>query len=318
MLRNTWKSWGFCVLAGCSAVGTGETSLGGPTTGASLDPATAPADGSVPSAPSAPVDPDAPLDADCAQDARWIYLVHSDQLGSNHQLLRFEPDKLSLTPVGTLQCAGPGIPNDPFGGLLAGTPFSMAVDRSATAWVLYNDGRLYHVSTEDASCSPTSFAAQGNFNTFGMGFVTDQPGGSEESLYVASAVGSAMLGRLDTNTLSIQSVGVVGGSPELTGTGNAQLWGFFPNTSPASVRRIDKATGGTLQDFGLGFSTTPMAWAFAFWGGRFYVFIEGQTDTSTQVWRLDPTTGASQQVLASTGYHIVGAGVSTCAPVDII
>ncbi len=63
---------------------------------------------------------------------------------------------------------------------------------------------------------------------------------------------------------------------------------------------------------------SPSAWAFAFWGGRYYVFIEETLAPSTDVWRLDPSDGSFERVLEDTGYRIVGAGVSTCAPVELI
>jgi hypothetical protein len=54
-------------------------------------------------------------------------------------------------------------------------------------------------------------------------------------------------------------------------------------------------------------------WAFAFWGGKFYLFTA--PTGSTIVTEFDPTTLA-QTTVASTGDIIVGAGVSTCAPMQ--
>jgi len=45
--------------------------------------------------------------------------------------------------------------------------------------------------------------------------------------------------------------------------------------------------------------------AVAFWGGYFYIFIRGSVD------KYSP--GETQLGIASLGYDIVGAGVSTCA-----
>lgn len=206
------------------------------------------------------------------------------------------------------------------------TPFSMSVDRSATAWVLHNDGTMFHVSTDDASCVSTSFTPrQAGFEVFGMGFAADTEGSNDETLFIAGgpessiATGSATLGWIDTGSLSVTSVGDIPGWPELTGTGAGELWGFFPDTSPPSIRRIDKESGNTVVTYDLeefrGMSAS--AWAFAFWGGRFYVFLERAMDFSTHIWRYDPETGDFEDVLPSSGYHIVGAGVSTCAPVEL-
>jgi len=52
-------------------------------------------------------------------------------------------------------------------------------------------------------------------------------------------------------------------------------------------------------------------YAFAHWGGVFYIFVT--SDTST-VRAIDRKTGAYQLVLDNLPYRITGAGVSTCAP----
>jgi len=247
---------------------------------------------------------------DCADAARWVYLVDSDRT-----LMRFQPDDLSITPIGVLNCPG------------GSTPFSMSVDRDARAWVLHQDRRIYYVSTTDASCAPSDFAPnQSGIELFGMGFVADADMSDEETLFVAGgselsiASGNATLSSIDDASLVLSTIGGLPGWPELTGTGSGELWGFFPDTSPPSVRRIDKADGNTLQTFPLaelGGGISPSAWAFAFWGGRFYVFYQDLLDPSTNVWRVDPD-GTVTQALSNIGYRIVGAGVSTCAPVELI
>ena len=65
-------------------------------------------------------------------------------------------------------------------------------------------------------------------------------------------------------------------------------------------------------------SGAAQAWAWAFWGARYYIFLQGQLDTSTQVYRFDPATGATERLVPNTGRRIVGAGVSTCAPTELI
>ena len=100
--------------------------------------------------------------------------------------------------------------------------------------------------------------------------------------------------------------------------GKAELWAYLPNVVPPKVARLSKSTGASetvLQVQGL--AGDPRAWAFAFWGGDFFVFLERATDSSTRVWKVDGASGALTPVLADTGRTIVGAGVSTCAPVEI-
>lgn len=245
----------------------------------------------------------------CVENARWIYLVDSDRT-----FLRFYPDELRFERLGTLSCTS------------ASTPFSMAVDRDARAWVLYRNGHIYDVSTTDASCLDSGFEdGQEGFELFGMGFSANAASSSNETLYIAGGAassvssGRASFGSIDTNSLEVTSIGDVDAWPELTGTGSGELWGFYPDTSPPTVKRIEKSSGDAVASFDMPFEVDfAMAWAFAFWGGRFYVFIHTGEDDSTNVWRLDPTTGMTTEVIHDTGYSIVGAGVSTCAPVELI
>lgn len=258
--------------------------------------------------------PDAgPSPGSCSDRARWIYLVDS-----GNALLRYEPDSDAITRIGTLACAA------------GASPFSMAVDRDANAYVLHGDHRIYRASTADASCAPTTFVPnQMGLELFGMGFVSDAEGSDAETLFVAGGpessigLGSSTLARIDVASWSLSTIGGVSGSPELTGTGTAQLWGFFPDSSPMSVRQLDKTTGGTLRTIDVsavdpsGFGVAS-AWAFAFWGGRFYIFYQGLLDSSTGIWRVTPDAGTVEPVRTNIGYRIVGAGVSTCAPTILI
>ncbi|MBP6628372.1 MAG: hypothetical protein KA297_03015, partial [Kofleriaceae bacterium] len=88
------------------------------------------------------------------------------------------------------------------------------------------------------------------------------------------------------------------------------------------VQQIDKTSGapvGAEQQIPGGLGGNVQAWAFAQWGGKFYIFVtttDGLTSNST-VRTIDRMTGQAQTVLQNLPYIIVGAGVSTCAPVEI-
>jgi hypothetical protein len=63
----------------------------------------------------------------------------------------------------------------------------------------------------------------------------------------------------------------------------------------------------------------PIAWAFAFWGGHFYLFTtdyDTATDTtSCSVADYDPASGlVNPAYMTDIGFNVIGAGVSTCAP----
>ena len=240
---------------------------------------------------------------------QWIYLVDS-----NNAFLRYAPNTNTITTIGTLSCPS------------SGSPFSMAVSRDAVAYVLYSDHHIYAVSTTDASCTATAFTIdQMNFQQFGMGFVSDAAGGTSETLFIAGGPaigiggGHSTLGSLPLSTWTVSTLGPLDGSPELTGNGLAELWGFFPDATPMAVRQIDKSDGHTIQQYDVsavdpGAHLRASAWAFAFWGGRDYMFYQAALGASSGIYRLNPDTNAVDTVMADTGYRIVGAGVSTCAP----
>jgi hypothetical protein len=246
--------------------------------------------------------------ATCAQDgAELIYVVTE-----GGDLMSFDPRKLADDPfhvVGHLACGG------------RGTPFSMAVDRTGTAWVLYGGGELFAVSILDAKCRPTPFRGRG---TFGMGFVSDVAGSDAETLYIAVNDGSRELDTLAVGPrgdFRVRMAGELtatdGESPELTGTAGARLFGFFPATdAPPFVQEIERTSGAALgPKWALGASSIGriVAYAFAQWGGEFYVFVTTDDGDST-VRVVDPKTGSARVARDNLPFRITGAGVSTCAP----
>jgi hypothetical protein len=251
----------------------------------------------------------------CSDDgAKLIYVVDTDS-----DLLSFDPRKLPHDPfqrVGKLACG------DEVGG-----PFSMSVDRHGVAWVVYNDGALFKVSITDATCRPVHYVpGSGGFVRFGMGFVTDAPGATTEKLFISSDEPSHALGSIDTaHGLAPRAVGTLTAageiSPELTGTSEARLFGFYPEpTGRSFVQEIDRATGApegprwTLGKAPLG---DVSAYAFAQFAGTFYIFVTTMDDhfgLDSTVRAVDRVTGSYRVVLDHLPYRITGAGVSTCAP----
>jgi hypothetical protein len=202
------------------------------------------------------------------------------------------------------------------------TPFSMGIDRNATAWVLYSSGELFRVDTTSLACTKSAWTQQAGLAQFGMGFSTNAAGGTEDTLFVAGGAAvmltQATLARLDVNSFAATPLGTIQGSPELTGTGNAELWGFFPDATGSSIKQLDKATGAALKTFPLNqLAGTPTAWAFAFHGGSFYVFLAKDLETFTTVYQVDAASGQLMDTRPTGSRTIVGAGVSTCAPVII-
>jgi hypothetical protein len=256
----------------------------------------------------------------CSEAAKLVYVV-SDE---NH-LYTFAPNKLpdtaaAFTDLGLLGCSDPGDMVN-----------SMAVDRHGTAYVNYASGKIFTVDTKTMSCTDTGFVpGQAGFSpNLSMGFSADAPGSSQETLYVSDNTGDDTqapdgkgLAKLDLTKsppelipLGTFTGAVMGGRCELTGTGDAKLFGFF-TTVPAHVAEIQKGSGATPAATNLPtVDASTGGYAFSFWGGSFWFYTASDTDT-TKVTRYDPTSNPPATTVAAPmlDFTIVGAGVSTCAP----
>ncbi len=231
-----------------------------------------------------------------------VYLITSQ-----NQLYSFYPPTHAFKKIGNIACPTAG----------SATPYSMAVDRLGVAYSVFTDGRLFQLSTATASCQTTTYApGQLGFQTFGMGFEGDQNG---EQLFVAEANFNGLskgLGIIDTQSFTLGFVGNF--SPplprcELTGTGDARLFAFCLDQggSGSVLSQIDPATANVIGANKLAVGAVNDAFAFAFWGGDFWIFTSpGGASTVTQ---YDPLT-QKETAVATLGSTIVGAGVSTCAP----
>ena len=250
---------------------------------------------------------------DCPDgDATLVYVVTEA-----NELLSFNPPAGTFRKIGNLTCPVSS-PDE--------TPFSMAVDRTGVAYVLFRagtrlnaPGKLFRVSTKTAACVATSYVGgQLGFNLFGMGFSSDN-GGAAETLFIAADSSSPSLGlaSIDVNTFTVKAVGPFNPTinrAELTGTGDGRLFAFYSGVSPAAtfIGEIDKTTADVIAEDELAGVDQGQGWAFAYWGGDFYTFTS-PTGTGSRVTRFRPLTKQTS-VVANYTSIIVGAGVSTCAP----
>ncbi|HSO33962.1 MAG TPA: hypothetical protein VLT33_15620 [Labilithrix sp.] len=245
---------------------------------------------------------------DCPDaDATYVYVVTVQ-----NELFSFYPPDLSFKFIGNLVCPSAS----------GATPFSMAVDRRGVAYVLYSDGQLYRVSTATAACVKTTFASgQDGFDTFGMGFASDF-GGAAEKLYVTdNDIGSSPLrglGAIDTDTFKLSFIGSFGTQmrrSELTGTGDGRLFAFWPDLNgiggASHLSELSKATGQIIAQTNLPIGQANDAFAFAFWGGDFWIFTSSGGPSDVNRYRPVDNATTTPTTHPST---IVGAGVSTCAP----
>jgi hypothetical protein len=237
---------------------------------------------------------------------------------SSYELQSFNPDTGQFRLIGRIACpAG----EEPGSGAPA-TPFSMAVDRKGIAYVLFTDEHLYRVSTATGACIATSYVPQqSGFRLFGMGFATNSVGPTE-ALFVAgddnqNNGGASGLARITPGTFNLGFVGDFSptiDSAELSGTGDGRLYAFYKKGSarvPSYIGEIDPDTAQVLGERRFDEVDQGNGWAFAFWGGDFYMFHAPGGSTVVTRWR--PADDSVKQV-ATTGLRIVGAGVSTCAP----
>lgn len=257
----------------------------------------------------------------CPAEAKLVYTIDQNRVFSSFMPNQMDVTKSTFTTIATLNCPTK----------IGGLPFSMSVDRSGTAWVEYvaTDGlggyqgsELFKVSTKDGSCTATTFqSGQQGMETFGMGFVANAPMSDQETLFIgggpaADALGNfsaTYLGTLDTSSLTVTKGQMINGRPELTGTGDAKLWAFFPDSNP-HIAQLDKMTAAESNPISLPtLKGQPKAWAFAFWGGDFWVFLQKQSESSTTVYHVKASDG-SVTSWKTPNLSIVGAGVSTCAP----
>jgi hypothetical protein len=239
----------------------------------------------------------------CATETQFVYTLTAEE-----ELYRFDPPTLTFTDIGPVNCP------------TVGTPFSMAVDRNGSAWSVFSDGSLWHIDTTDASCTATSFVPwQSGWTTFGMGFSADVAGGATETLYVSesSIATTKGLGKIDLTTMKLTPIGMydkVNARAELTGTGDGKLFGAFEG-SPYDVAQIDKGTAAIISQApqaAINYPADSSNFAFAFWGGDFWLFVG--PGGSTDVFHYVVATGVTTKV-SSVSFEIVGAGVSTCAPI---
>jgi hypothetical protein len=246
----------------------------------------------------------------CTEAATFVYVLSTDNV-----MYSFKPDKKQFTKIGPLGCNTTMQPN------------SMAVDRDATAWVNYvaNDGlgtdiggAVFPVSTTNASCKGPAIAMPNGWYRLGMGFSSD--GGDAETLFIAGTQSGIGLGRLDLGAKMVKPVGQFSGalsgqSAELTGTGDGRLYGFF-TTFPVQVAQINKSNAAIINSKALSQVPTPQAWAFSFWGGDFYLYTSNGI-AQTTVARYRPSDGTViPNYMTNIGFIVVGAGVSTCAPIE--
>jgi len=251
-------------------------------------------------APPDIVFPDVPIVTNCADaGTQYIYVITEE-----NELYSFFPPTLGFAKIGDINCSN------------TATPFSMGVDRSGIAYSVFTDGNLFQISTLNAACKSTTYKPnQAGITTFGMGFSGAADAG--ETLYIAGdGTNVARLGSIDTQSFKLNVIGPFkpqnGGRCELTGTGDGRLFAFClsQNAGGGELVNLDPQTANIISEITVNVGTGQDAFAYAFYGGLFYIFTGSSGSTVTT---FDPISLQTKTV-ASLSSTIVGAGVSTCAP----
>ncbi|MBC8071840.1 MAG: hypothetical protein IAG13_26170 [Deltaproteobacteria bacterium] len=250
-----------------------------------------------------------PVLCGCAEGTDVIYV-----LSDAAELWSFDPDNLEFELVGGFACDG------------MSSTFSMGVDRNAIAWVMFQGSDIYNIdiNSPDACVDPGYTPGQLGFDLFGMAFVSESQDNPCDQLYAQSFTGSfgsegpgiGALGTLDPDDLTMTELGPTdfdGG--ELTGTGDGRLF-MFAGADPAKLVELDKSDASVISIFELETLELTNAFAFSFFAGDFYFFTEAGFTGDSQVTHLDFDGDQELEVVVEQApIRIVGAGVSTCAPV---
>ncbi|MBZ5714113.1 hypothetical protein [Nannocystis pusilla] len=244
-------------------------------------------------------------------------------LSDDAELWKYFPETNNFTMLGQIGC---GMTNT----------FSMAVDRLGYAWVQFNGtGQLRKVDvTNVADCSDPGFApGQVGVNNFGMAFVSNSEVDKCDRIYgnTYSGFGGYSEGpnagdfiTIDPDSLILSKLGKTSfDGAELTGTGDGRAF-IFGGQFPSKLVEADKNTGAALSVLPLnGLEINNGAFAFAFFAGDFYFFTDSDNDLfNSEVTHLDYDDSDGNGIQDLTVLQqdapllIVGAGVSTCAPVQ--
>jgi hypothetical protein len=244
--------------------------------------------------------PDVPIVGDCPDAGETLVYL----LGEKNELYSFYPPALTFKNIGTIACPD-----------TKSSPNSMAVTRTGIAFTGFLDGNLYEVSTANAACKATPYVPdQLGWNTFGMGYAGNADGG--ETLYVAgnATIFAKGLGYIDTQSFTLQLISQFQPQAyncELSGTSSGRLFGWCPFGTGSYLIEIDPATAKIIDSRQLSVGGSNLAFAFAFWGGDFWIF--SSSSGPSKITRYDPVT-QTETTMGTAALRVVGAGVSTCAP----
>ena len=187
-------------------------------------------------------------------------------------------------------------------------------------------GLLRQRSWQDGERRLMAAVLQDGIENFGMAFVSNSADDKCDRIYgnhyngVAMGKDASEFFSVDPVTLGLVQLGKSDyGLAEVTGTGDGRAF-LFAGPDPADLIEVDKTTGDTISTIPLPGVKTGGGFAFAFFAGDFYFFTDAESDGTSEVTHIDyddSDMNGKQDlkvVLQDAPLRVVGAGVSTCAP----
>ncbi|MCA9638658.1 MAG: hypothetical protein KC420_21660, partial [Myxococcales bacterium] len=262
----------------------------------------------------------------CGDKLDLIYVLSDDR-----ELWTYDPTFNVFSKVGDLGCP------------TSDGTFSMGVGRDGKAWIQTTHldlnqgiyiGDLFELDViNPANCTDPGYNPGANgWIHFGMAFVSESEQNPCDRLYGqhwngvagqwSEGPGVGKLGVFDDIALQMNTIGPTNyNGAELTGTGDGRIYAFG-GVPDAKLIQFDKANAQAIETIPFGGFPLTNAFAFAFWGGDFYFFTNSVPDgigTTSKVTHLDYDNSEGKgQVLTTVNQNapilVVGAGVSTCAP----
>ena len=274
----------------------------------------------------------------CEENVRPIFVLTQGTPSTIHS---FDPQTLSFASVVDVVCP------DTADWVVS----SMSVDRSYHAWVEWGalangqgdpySKRLDRIDLATGNCEP-DFGKLPSVDEWatplGMAFVSDANGSAAERLFFVDnatklypLAGTAPLGPFYEFK---PGEGTVFSGVELTGTGEGRLFTMIMNWTPewdhpctaanpcpptVHVGEVDKTNGSAISNVEVpdveAMGISPGGFAFAHWGGHFWIFISKDFGP-TKVYDYDPVAISTSLAMSDGPDGVVGAGVSTCAPLE--
>jgi hypothetical protein len=242
-------------------------------------------------------------------------------LSDNAELWKYYPESNDFALLGNFNCGGNT------------NMFSMAVDRLGYAWVMLNSpaGDIWKIDvTNPTNCIDPGYTPnQQGVGYFGMAFVSNSAVDQCDRLYGNTYDGlggfseGPNIGKfvtLDPDSLLIDIISPTNfNGAEMSGTGDGRVFSF--GGVPSKLVERNKQTGEIVSTLPLNNLPLTNAFAFAFFAGDFYFFTESDNNNLiSKVTHLDyddsDNDGQQQLTVVNTAapLRVVGAGVSTCAP----